>query len=231
MQRLILFDVDLTLVTITGCNVLALNSAFEQVHGIPNAFEGVVFGGGLDLPLMIETYKKWGIAGEGSPDPPDLSEFKAVYFDHLAERLEGWTEGYACPGARELLAALTREEGVQVGLQTGNFREAAFLKLRKFGLDVFFEEGGFGGDWMSRSEVVAEAIGRCQGLSGKVYERREIFLVGDSASDVEAGRANGINTLAVATGRCDVESLLALHPTRVFEDLSDTGKALEVLLG
>ena len=59
MQRLILFDVDLTLVTLTGCNLLALNSAFEQVHGIPDAFQDVVFGGGLDLPLMTEMYKKW----------------------------------------------------------------------------------------------------------------------------------------------------------------------------
>ena len=231
MQRLILFDVDLTLITLTGCNLLALNSAFEQVHGIPNAFEGVVFGGGLDLPLMTEMYKKWGITEEDSDEVPDLSAFKAVYFDHLAKRLDSWTDGYMCPGAWDLLEALSKEPGVQLGLETGNFREAAFLKLRKFGLDVFFKEGGFGGDWMTRTEVVAEAIARCQNLSGKVYNQHDIFLIGDSPSDVEAGKANGINTVAVATGRCDVETLLALHPTYVFQDLSDTQKVLEVLLG
>ena len=231
MQRLILFDVDLTLVTLTDCNLLALNSAFEQVHGIPNAFEGVVFGGGLDLPLMTEMYKKWGITKADPHAPPDLSAFKPVYFDHLAKRLDSWTDGYMCPGAWDLLEALSKEPGVQLGLETGNFREAAFLKLRKFGLDVFFQEGGFGGDWMTRTEVVADAIAKCQSLSGVVHDRTQIFLVGDSPSDIEAGQANGINTLAVATGLRNAEALQALHPTYVFQDLSDTQKVLEVLLG
>ena len=205
MQRLVLFDVDLTLLTATGCNLLALNSAFEQVYGIPDAFNDVVFGGGLDLPLMTELYRKWGLTN-GNPDElPDLSELKAVYFDHLVMRVETWTDGYMCPGARELLEALAREPGVQLGLETGNFREAAFIKLRRFGLDTFFEEGGFGGDWMTRTEVVADAIARCQAISGRVYDSGELFLIGDSPSDVEAGKANGINT--VATGRCDTETL------------------------
>ena len=191
MQRLVLFDVDLTLIATTGCNLLALNSAFEQVHGIPDAFNDVVFGGGLDLPLMTEMFRKWGLA-KGNPDEfPDLSEFKQVYFDHLGRRLETWTDGYMCPGARELLEALSREPGVQLGLETGNFREAAFIKLRRFGLDTYFEEGGFGGDWMTRTEVVADAIARCQAISGRVYDPGEIFLIGDSISDVRRGRQTG----------------------------------------
>ena len=231
MQRLVLFDVDLTLITATGCNLLALNSAFEHVHGIPDAFNDVAFGGGLDLPLMTEMYRKWGLT-KGSPDElPNLSQFKQVYFDHLVRQLATWTDGYICPGARELLEALTREPGVQLGLETGNFREAAFIKLRRFGMDTFFEEGGFGGDWMTRTEVVADAIAKCQALSGRVYAPGEIFLIGDSISDVEAGRANGINSVAVATGRCDTETLRALGPTFVFEDLSDTKRVLDALLG
>ena len=231
MQRLVLFDVDLTLIATTGCNLLALNSAFERLHGIPDAFNDVVFGDGLDLPLMTEMYRKWGLT-KGNPDElPDLSEFKAVYFDHLVRRLETWTDGFICPGARDLLEALAREPGVQLGLETGNFREAAFIKLRRFGLDTYFHEGGFGGDWMTRTEVVADAIARCQANSGRVYDSGEIFLIGDSPSDVEAGKANGINTVAVATGRCDTENLQALGPTFVFEDLSDTERVLGAVLG
>ena len=231
MQRLVLFDVDLTLIATTGCNLLALNSAFEQLHGIPDAFNDVVFGGGLDLPLMTEMFRKWGLT-KGNPNKlPDLSEFKAVYFDHLVRRLETWTDGFICPGARDLLEALAREPGVQMGLETGNFREAAFIKLRRFGLDTFFEEGGFGGDWITRTEVVADAIARCQAISGRVHDPGEIFLIGDSPSDVEAGKANGINTVAVATGRCDTDTIRALGPAFVFEDLSDTKKVLDALLG
>ena len=230
LQRLVLFDVDLTLITTTGCNLLSLNSAFEQVHGIPDAFNDLVFGGGLDLPLMTEMYRKWGLTKGQANEPPDLSEFKAVYFDHLVRRLETWTDGHMCPGARELLEALARDPRVQLGLETGNFREAAFIKLRRFGLDAYFDEGGFGGDWMTRTEVVADAIAKCQAISGRVYDPGEVFLIGDSPSDVEAGKANGINTVAVATGRCDTETLQALGPTFVFEDLSDTEKVLEALL-
>ena len=229
MQRLILFDVDLTLIITTGCNLLSLNRAFEQVHRIPDAFNDVVFGGGLDLPLMTEMYKKWGLTKGNPNELPDLSEFKAVYFDHLVRRLETWTDGYMCPRARALLEALARDPGVQLGLETGNFREAAFIKLQKYGLDSYFKEGGFGGDHPDRPKVVADAILKCQTLSGKVYEREDIFVIGDSISDVEAGRANGINS--VATGHYDAEKLKALGPAFVFEDLSDTEKVLEALLG
>ena len=84
---------------------------------------------------------------------------------------------------------------------------------------------------MTGTEVVADAIARCQAISGRVYDPGEIFLIGDSPSDVEAGKANGINTFAMATGRCDTETLQALGPAFVFEDLSDTKKVLEALLG
>ena len=207
LQRLFLFDVDLTLIITTGCNLLSLNRAFEQVHRIPDAFNNVVFGGGLDLPLMTEMYRKWGLTRSELNETPDLSDFKAVYFDHLVRRLETWTDGYMCPGARALLEALARDPRVQLGLETGNFREAAFINLRRFRLDTFFEEGGFGGDWMTRTKVVTDAIARCQAISGRVYDSGEIFLTGDSPSDVEAGKANRINTVAVATGRCDTETL------------------------
>ena len=180
---------------------------------------------------MTEMYRKWGLT-KGNPDElPDLSEFKAVYFDHLKRRLETWTEGYMCPGAKELLEALAREPRVQLGLETGNFREAAFIKLRRFGLHTYFHEGGFGGDWMTRTEVVADAIARCQAISGRVYGSEEIFLIGDSPSDVKAGKSKGINTMAVATGHCATETLWALGPTFVFEDLSDTERVLGSLLG
>ena len=130
-----------------------------------------------------------------------------------------------------MLRVLESEAGVQKGLATGNFREAAFIKLQRYGLDGFFEEGGFGGDHPQRTEVVADAIAKCQALSGRQYERNEIFVIGDSISDVEAGRANGINTVAVATGHYDTQKLASLGPTYVFDDLSDTKRVLNALLG
>ena len=78
---------------------------------------------------------------------------------------------------------------------------------------------------------MADAIAKCQTLSGQVYDRKDIFVIGDSISDVEASRANGINSVAVATGHYDTEKLRSLDPTFVFEDLSNTEVVLDALLG
>ena len=151
-----------------------------------DAFEGISFGGRMDLSIMDQVYSHWGVA-EGDRS---LGDFKARYFELLELVLKDWEMGIVYPGIPELLSALGSRAGVQLGLATGNFRESAFIKLRKYGLDTFFEEGGFGGDHPERPEVVADAIVKCQALSGKVYERQDV--IGDSISDVEAGRANGI---------------------------------------
>ena len=229
MQRLILFDVDQTLVSIKGGDVKALNVAFEQVHGITEAFREFTFAGGLDLPLMVEAYRKWGIVADGAGEAPDLSEFKRAYFEHLSEILETWNEGIVCPGVPDLMESLASDSRVQLGLETGNFRESAFIKLQKYGLDIFFEEGGFGGDHFERREVVASAIAKCQEKSGRTYSPGEIFLVGDTPHDVEAGRANGVVTLAVATGNYTIEELAELNPTYVLPDLSDTERVLGLI--
>ena len=120
---------------------------------------------------------------------------------------------------------------MDLGLATGNFREAAFIKLKKYGLDHFFDDGGFGGDFEERTQVVAEAIARCQRRTGREYAGDDICVIGDSPSDVTAGQANGVRTVAVATGSLSAEELKALNPTYLFPDLSDTEEVLTRLLG
>ena len=226
-QRLILFDVDQTLLSTRGGDRKALNTAFSELYEIEDAFEGVGFGGRMDLSIMTEVYRINNV-----PDGDrNMDEFKTIYFERLAQVLPVWDNGIVYPGVRELLRALEPEGGVQLGLATGNFREAAFIKLRRYGLDGYFVEGGFGGDHPERPEVVADAISKCQEIVGKVYERSEIFVIGDSISDVKAGQANGINSVAVATGHYDTQKLASLHPTHVFQDLSDTERVLKAILG
>ena len=165
-QRLILFDVDQTLLSTRGGDRKALNTAFSELYGIEDAFKGVGFGGRMDLSIMAEVYRINNV-----PDGDrNMDEFKTIYFERLAQVLPVWDNGIVYPGVRELLRALESEEGVQLGLATGNFREAAFIKLQRYGLDGYFVEGGFGGDHPERPEVVADAIVKCQEIAGKVYE-------------------------------------------------------------
>ena len=235
LQRLVLFDIDQTLISIQGGSRpqrRALDLAFEQVHGIPGAFRDVTFAGGMDLPLMVEVYRKWGLITGGATDPtdlPGLPDFKATYFGHLSALLESSTEGVICQGVPDLLEALTANSRVQLGLETGNFREAAFIKLRRYRLDGFFETGGFGGEYLERSQVVASAIVNCQQESGRNYLSSDVFVIGDTPSDVMAGKANGTATLAVATGSYSVANLAKLNPTHVLRDLSDTKAVLALL--
>ena len=226
MQRLILFDVDQTLLSTRGGDRKALNTAFSELYGIEDAFEGVGFGGRMDLSIMAEVYR----INEVAEDDRRLDDFKSRYFEHLERILPEWENGIVCPGVRDLLMALDSSKDVRLGLATGNFREAAFIKLQRYGLDGFFEEGGFGGDHPERPEVVADAIAKCQALADTVYERNNIFVIGDSISDVKAGQANDINSVAVATGHYDTQKLASLNPTHVFQDLSDTKSVLKVLL-
>lgn len=226
MPKLILFDVDQTLISTRGGDRKALNTAFSELYGISDAFEGVGFGGRMDLSIMAEVYRINDVAEVDRR----LEDFKARYFERLARILPEWDNGIVYPGIRELLTRLNSMEGVQLGLATGNFREAAFIKLQRYGLDGYFEEGGFGGDHPERPAVVADAITKCQALSGSVYDRKDIFVIGDSISDVKAGQANGINSVAVATGRYDAKKLASLGPTFVFKDLSDIEEVLKALL-
>lgn len=220
LRRLVLFDIDNTLISIGSGNPpqrRAMNAAFERAHGIPDAFDDVPFTGGMDLPLMMEVYRKWGLMTEEPQTPPDMSAFKAAYFEGLARNLDDWLGGSICPGVPDLLAALHADPRVQLGLETGNFREAAFIKLRRYGLDGYLQEGGFGGDHMEKRQVVAAAIERCQGVSGLSYGTGEVFLVGDTPSDVEAGTANGVKTIAVATGFYSGKTWRSAGPATSFQ--------------
>ena len=233
MKRLVLFDIDNTLISINRGNLpqrQALNAAFEQVHGIPDAFEDEAFTGGMDLPMMVEVYRRHGFSTGNSHTSPDMSAFKEAYFRQLTGNLETWTDGTICPGVPGLLDALASTQGVHLGLETGNFREAAFIKLRRYGLDGYFRDGGFGGDHMQRSEVVANAIANCQSRSDRAFRPEEVFVVGDSPADIEAGNANGVMTLAVATGSHPLEYLAGFNPTYALADLSDTARVLDLLL-
>ena len=102
MQRLILFDVDQTLLSTRGGDRKALNTAFREMYGIDNAFEGVGFGGRMDLSIMAEVYRISGVP-EGDRR---VDEFKGRYFEHLTEILPKWDSGIVYPGVRELLGGL-----------------------------------------------------------------------------------------------------------------------------
>lgn len=226
MARLILFDIDLTLIATTGAGRTAMDLAFEQLWNKPLATEGVSFDGRTDRGIFIEVLEHHGHGGDA------LERNLALYTEaYLAElpRAMAAKSGSVLPGVHSLLSALTeRQPGF--GLATGNFRRGAEAKLAHFGLWHHFLGGGFGDDHAVRRDLVAAGI---RELSTRLeYEPNpaDAIVLGDTPLDVEAAHLAGARALGVATGRFGVDQLLASGAEFAVPDLTDTERVMEILL-
>ncbi len=228
--RLILFDVDNTLLYSGGAGGVAMRRAFHQLYGIDDGFRRIEFSGRSDWAILRDAMRQQGLLDGRSEDDfrREMVRFKDAYGRLLAPALREATSGRVMPGVPQLLAVLAGRENMRIGLATGNFRQGAFVKLRHFGLDTYFENGGFGDDAEDRGDLVAIAIQRMS--EGAEVDPASVCVIGDTPLDIEAARANGVRALAVATGPLPVDALLAAGADVALEDLSDTEAVVSVLL-
>lgn len=227
MPKLFLFDIDQTILHTGGADIKAMNMAFEEMFGVSEAFASIKFAGRCDLAIVGEALRHWKVNHDNSPEV--ISRFKEEYLKRFRAILKDWTKIRLMPGIPHLLATLYNHPEALLGLSTGNFREAAFIKLRHYGLDQYFNEGGFGGDSEDRKRIVALAIERMKELMGPSFNKEEVFVIGDSPADILSGQANGVHTIAVATGYNDVDELASFKPTLLYPDLSDTEAFLKAV--
>jgi phosphoglycolate phosphatase-like HAD superfamily hydrolase len=223
---ILLFDVDMTLLTSGGAGSRGMRLAFEQLYGIDDAFARVEFSGRTDQYILRTALEQHGLLPDAASFREALARFQDAYYALLPATLREAEGGRALPGVPELLDALSQRDGVRIGLATGNFRQAAFMKLRHFGLDAFLREGGFGDDAEDRAAMVGVAIDRVANGA-----RANVWVIGDTALDVAAARANGARALGVATGPLTAAELLAQGADLALDDLSDTAAVLAALLG
>ena len=164
-------------------------------------------------------------------DAPLLDELRRRYVEHLVEEIEHPGEGVkdVMPGIRDLLAALEKRDDAAVALLTGNFIEGAQIKLEYFDLWKHFPCGAFGGDSADRNALVPIAIERARACGLADVRPADVFVVGDTPSDVECALVAGATPVAVATGGFSVDDLRRSGAEIVFEDLSDTKAFLELL--
>jgi phosphoglycolate phosphatase-like HAD superfamily hydrolase len=212
MGRVVLFDIDNTLLYSGGAGSFAMNAAFSELFGVSDGFARVEFSGRTDLFILQQGLAEHGIAGGAEEH---LAAFTSRYYGLLPEAL-AQREGYLMPGFPELLSAL-RDAGVRLGLATGNLREGARLKLEHYGIADFFEGGGFGEVSFDRSEVVAAAIHAV----GNGARPGDIVVVGDTPHDVTSALANGVVGVGVATGKYTVEELRDSGAALVYQDFAD----------
>lgn len=225
MPRLILFDIDLTLIHSAGGGRTAMESAFARIWSVERATEGITFDGRTDRGIFIEVLEKHGMGG---PElEANLARYMDAYLEDLPDALSA-KGGSVLPGVPELLAALAIEQP-GFGLATGNIRRGAQAKLGHFGLWEHFLGGGFGDDHAIRSGLVAAGILELATHLETDPDPRNAIVLGDTPLDIEAAHVAGAKALGVGTGRFTATQLLAAGADYALDDLSDTTRALEIL--
>lgn len=225
---LILFDIDGTLLLSGRAGLRAMTRAFRETFGITDAFRGESFGGRTDSYLVSKALKLAGL-----PDTTDNHHrFRDIYLPLLAEEIEQPGEGHKglMPGARELLEALETHDHVHLALLTGNYREAAEIKLRHFELWDFFEWGAFSDDHHDRNELVPIAKSRAETYDIPVEAIERVIVIGDTPHDIECARVAAATSIAVATGGYTMQQLKEAGADEVLQDLSDTERVLTLLV-
>jgi phosphoglycolate phosphatase len=227
MRRIILFDIDGTLVW-GGPAKHAFVDAMRETYGTPGDFERVSFAGKTDPQIVRELLVAVGLAPEEIAS--GLDRLWDRYLAYLEARLPA-DPVQVLPGVVELLGALTAVEDVGIGLLTGNIAGGARLKLTSGGLWDHFAFGSYGSDHEERDELPAIAVDRARDLWGEAVSAERAIVVGDTPRDVACGKAGGTRTVAVATGSFSVTDLRASGPDHVLTDLSDTDRVVELLTG
>lgn len=225
MQRLILFDIDGTLVS-GGPAKAAFVAAMAETYGTTGDPDGVSFAGKTDPQIARELLSGAGLdrctIDEGMP------QLWERYLSHLESALESQSVR-VLPGVRALLDGLAALEGIALGLVTGNIAGGAKLKLRSAGLWGHFGIGGYGSDHEERDHLPGIALSRARAHWGPSLGPEHAIVVGDTPRDVACGRAGRMRTLAVATGQFSTQDLRAAGADHVLADFCATERVVALL--
>ncbi len=227
MRKLVLFDIDGTLVLTGAAGLRAMNTACAELVGHTDALDGIPVAGRTDRIILSDVAARAG----RTLDAELLEELRGKYVASLRREIElpGRGTKAVMPGVRALLDTLADRDDVFVGLLTGNFEAGARIKLEYFDLWRYFRCGAYGDDSADRNALVPFALARARGCGLPDLAPEHILVVGDTPHDIACARAVGAVPVGVATGTFTVEQLRATGAEIVFKDLSDTDAFLELL--
>jgi len=214
--KLVLFDIDGTLVHSGGQAKPAFAEAMVEVFGTAGAIDAYDFSGKTDARIVVDLAVGAGVAEAAARAA--LPRVRELYLERFASRFDP-ALSRILPGVESLLAALAARSDVVLGLLTGNWEGGARIKLGALGLFGRFPFGSFADDGIDRRELPPVALERAKRYSGRAFRTAETVIVGDSPLDVDCARAHDIPCLAVATGWTSGEALAAAGANWVVPDL------------
>jgi phosphoglycolate phosphatase len=227
VKRLVLFDIDGTLLSAGGVSRAALVVALNETFGAEGEIASYDFSGKTDPQIVRELMQRAGV-----PEATIAARLGAClvrYQMALTSRIK-LEHVQAKPGVEELLRRLSLKRGVVLGLLTGNLEACARMKLGPLGLNPYFPFGAYGSDHEDRHRLPRIAVARARQATGVRFEGKSVVIVGDSIHDVRCGRDIEVRSVAVASGKTSAEVLALESPDALLPDLGETARALAAIL-
>lgn len=215
-MKLILFDIDGTLIETGGAGLTSLNMAFYDVLGVKDAIQGMSLAGKTDPQIIKEIMKFHKVEVTDN----SISDICNRYVEHLNVQIHTH-KGKLKPGIKELLDRLVTTSH-KIGLLTGNIEQGAKIKLTTYGINEYFLSGAFGSDNYDRNLLVPEACRKFREQFGLQFNYSDCIIIGDTPRDVYCAKPHGAKAIAVATGPYSIDELSNIGADMVLSDLSDT---------
>jgi phosphoglycolate phosphatase len=227
--KLVLFDVDGTLITSRGAGRRAMRGALERVFGSAGGIDQYDLRGRTDTRIVHDVMGALG--WEAARVKERLDDFFEAYAAGLTTEIGDGRHVLTLPGVAAVVQRLAGSGHAVPGLVTGNIEEGARIKLLPTGLWPHFRVGAYGSDHMDRRRLPSLAARRAQAMLGHAFAPGDVVVIGDTPHDIDCARAFGAVAIAVATGQHTRAELLAESPDVLFDDLGDVDRVLDAILG
>jgi phosphoglycolate phosphatase-like HAD superfamily hydrolase len=226
-KKLVLFDIDGTLLKVEGISRNALIDALRAVYGTEGSAQTHDFAGKLDSVIINEVMREAGFTH--ADIAAGLEQAKQAYIAIFKERAKA-EHIRLMVGVVELLDALAQRDDVVLALLTGNFEESGRHKLILPNINHYFSFGAFADDAESRNALPPIAVERAYKLTGKKFVGKDVVIVGDTEHDVRCSKVLGSKCVAVATGHYTAARLESYNPDYTFPNFSDTRATIEAIM-
>jgi len=223
-KRLLLFDIDGTLIHSGGAGIEALKRALKERFRIEDDLHDIEFAGMTDSGIVTSILNKHRIPASAENVAAFLDSYVHLLSNELPRR-----KGKLLPGVLELLEKLKGRKHVVLALLTGNVSRGAQLKLGHYGVWHFFEFGAFADDHHDRNQLGPFARARAKEKHGREFSADEIDVIGDTPRDIACGKALGARTIAVATGSWSRDKLAQHQPDILIDNFSDVDRLIDTL--
>jgi phosphoglycolate phosphatase len=225
MNKLVLFDIDGTLIKDFKGHIASLLKSVEKVYGIKNV-KGLNYHGMTDKQIIIEILKMNNLDEKTIYSKlKECTEIMTFLFNEIINK-EKIT---LLEGVEDFLKEL-KENNILIGLVTGNLEIIARTKMEKIGINDYFKIGGFGSDNTDRTKLVKLAIKRAMESFNFKFSNN-VFLIGDTPKDIKAGKEAGIKTVGVATGIYSKDQLIEAGADFAVENLKNKKEIFNIIAG